>query len=325
MTVNGTAPQPADNGWDNFWRTASGGAYSSNGISHPLVQAFWADFFAHTKSDGATPALLDVASGNGAVAALACAESSGPTGTVYCVDSSMAALTALRKRLPTVHGVIADAARLPFPAARFDIATSLFGVEYAGHRAFDEMLRVVAPRGRIGLVLHHHESSICRDSSASLRAVRGVQRSGFTALAAELFKTGCDAARGADRRAYDEAARRLSPSARAIESMLHEQGEHVADGLVARLYNDVADIHQQIARYEPDAVLAWLDAIEHEIAAYAGRMASMCAAAVDSQRFDDMCRQLIVAGWQVCSALPLQVRGEASPLAWGLVANRPAG
>ena len=323
MTVSSTVKQPTDNGWDNFWRHASGGAYSSNGISHPLVQKFWAEFFAHAQYDGLPPALLDVASGNGAVAALACAESRGPAG-VICVDSSPTALTALRRQLPMVHAVVADAARMPFPDAQFTIATSLFGVEYAGHRGFDEMLRVVAPQGRIGLVLHHNDSSICRESSASLRAVRRLQRSEFMGLAAELFRTGCAAAQGADRRAYDQAARRLSPSARALESIMREQGEQVAEGLVARLYNDVADIHQQIARYESAAVLSWLDAMEGEIAAYAGRMNSMCDAAIDSKRFDDMCRQLIAGGWQVCSAMPLEARGDAEPLAWGLVASRLA-
>lgn len=322
MTVSSTVKQPADNGWDNYWRHASGSAYSSNGISHPLVQAFWADFFAHAQHDSSPPALLDVASGNGAVASLACAESRGPAGPVFCVDTSTTALTALRRQLPMVHAVVADAARMPFPDAQFAVATSLFGVEYAGHRGFDEMLRVVAPQGRIGLVLHHDESRICRDSSASLRAVRRLQRSEFTSLAAELFRTGCAAAQGADRRAYDQAARRLSPSARALESIIREQGEQVAEGLVARLYNDVADIHQQIARYEPEAVLSWLNAMEREIAAYAERMSSMCAAAIDSQRFDNMCRQLIAGGWQVCSAVPLEVRGDAMPLAWGLVASR---
>ena len=323
MPATGMRPTVVDDAWDVYWRSSSGSsAYSDNGISHPLISTFWAEFFAHVHLGETAPMVLDVASGNGALAAMAQSGAVEPIGPFMCLDSSLIALRTLRKRIPTVHAVAADAARMPFPAARFDVAVSLFGVEYAGRRGFDEMLRVVAAEGRVGLVLHHDQSIICRDSAKNRDAVQRVQRSKFMPLASELFRTGFEAVRGADRRAYDAAARRLAPATASLESVMRDHGQQVADGLVARLYNDVADIHHHLQRYEPEAVLSWTAALELEIAAYAGRMTSMCTAAISEQRFDDMCRQLIDSGWRVCRAMPLQVKDAAMPLAWGLVAER---
>ena len=97
--------------------------------------------------------VLDVAAGNGN-ASLAAARRFAE---VVSTDYVPALLEEGRRRaeadaLP-MEFVVADAERLPFPDASFDVALSTFGVMFApdAPRAAQELLRVVKPGGRIAL------------------------------------------------------------------------------------------------------------------------------------------------------------------------------
>jgi SAM-dependent methyltransferase len=59
-----------------------------------------------------------------------------------------------RERGAVLEWQVADAERLPYDDGQFDVAVSAVGIMFAPHHqaAADELLRVVTPRGRIGLV-----------------------------------------------------------------------------------------------------------------------------------------------------------------------------
>ncbi len=96
---------------------------------------------------------LDVAAGNGNAALAAARRFAEVTATDYVP----ALLEQARRRADADRLSItfqeADAERLPFPDASFDVALSTFGVMFAPNqaRAAAELLRVVRPGGRIGL------------------------------------------------------------------------------------------------------------------------------------------------------------------------------
>lgn len=97
--------------------------------------------------------VLDVAAGNGNASLAAARRFAEVTSTDYVP----ALLEEGRRRaeadkLPITFQV-ADAERLPFPDASFDVALSSFGVMFAPNQAKSaaELLRVVKPGGRIGL------------------------------------------------------------------------------------------------------------------------------------------------------------------------------
>lgn len=325
MSAPGTNPLANNESWDAYWRASTdASAYSSNGISHPAVRQFWSDFFTAVCAVHAAPAMLDVASGNGAVVEIATSQFPVALTDITCLDISAQAVASLKQRFPRVTTMVANASRLPLQSATFAIATSLFGVEYAGPGAIEEMCRVVAPAGQLGLVMHHKDGNICRDCTASLDAVTRLRQSNFIPLSIALFEHGYAAAQGEDRAAYDAAASALSPAVAVLEDIMRDHGQSVADSLVFRIYDDVATMHEQIVRYEPSDVLGWLGSMDIELAAFAGRMAAMVDAALDSAQFATLVQQLTEAGWRIDVSKTLAA-DESHPLAWGLVATRMDG
>jgi len=101
----------------------------------------------------ATDKVLDVAAGNGNASLAAARRFAEVTSTDYVPQLlDQGRRRAEADRLPIAFQV-ADAERLPFPDATFDVALSTFGVMFTPNqeRAASELVRVVKPGGRIGL------------------------------------------------------------------------------------------------------------------------------------------------------------------------------
>ena len=137
-----------------------------------------------------------------------------------------------------------------------------------------------------------------------------------------MFEKGFAAVRGADRAAYEAAAKQLAPAVSILESIMAEYGRHVAGDLVSRLYDDVGKIHENIQWYEPSEVLDWLNRMQDELPAFEGRMASMCDAAIDSDMFERLCENLRRHDFTIVRGNELAVPDQPLPLAWALIANR---
>lgn len=323
MAGNEADSEPIAESWDTYWLSArDGAAYSGGGTSHPLVLQFWAEFFEHARSKYKKPRIIDVASGNGAV--LDCARSAFGASVAHftCLDISASALATLEQRFPQVHGIVADARSIPLESGSYDIATSQFGIEYAGLDAIDEVVRLVAPGGELALLLHHRMGGIYRQCAASRDAIEQLQQSAFIPLSIKAFAAGFAACRGADRHAYEAAAKQLVPAIQAVEAVMKQYGTEVADGTIARLYKDVRTMHGRLPHYEPTEVLAWLSKLQGEIKAYAGRMSSMCNVAVDGGTFEKLCTSVQSQGFEMQRAEPLANPENNMPLGWVLVATR---
>jgi hypothetical protein len=156
----------------------------------------------------------------------------------------------------------------------------------------------------------------------NLAVARQVRESDFVGLAAGMFEAGFQAVKGADRGPYEEASKRLAPAVKVLESLMTEHGEEVADETIARLYSDVAKIHGRIQYYDPDEVLSWLTRMEKELDTYAGRMASMCDAAIDEASFGQLCAKLEGRGFVLHTHGPLMPPDNDVPLAWAIIAKR---
>jgi len=101
----------------------------------------------------ATDRVIDVAAGNGNASLAAARRFADVTSTDYVPALlEQGRRRAEADRLPIAFEV-ADAERLPFADATFDVALSTFGVMFAPNqaRAAIELIRVVKPGGRIGL------------------------------------------------------------------------------------------------------------------------------------------------------------------------------
>ena len=307
--------------WDNYWQNPENqSAHSGGGTPHPTVQRFWSEFFGTARDELNQPRLADIASGGGAVAAAA-RTVFGPSGVrLTCVDVSGAAIDALERRFPEISGVVADARDIPLPAASFDIVCSQFGIEYAGPDALTEALRLVAPGGRLALLIHHRDGGIFLQCAASLDAIRQLGNAGFIDKTAAMFTAGFRMLENNDRKAYESAAGDLMPAIRSMEAMMRRHGRQVADGAILKLYTDIRTMTARLPNYDEAEVAAWLDGMRGELKAYEGRMASMCEAALDASAFAALCANVEAAGFELERREALITSDSGTPLAWALIA-----
>ena len=312
----------ADN-WDSYWHgTGEVGAYASGGVNHPIIQQFWDEFFQRAKQTYKQTKMIDIASGNGAVLERALATYQDEHFDVTCLDVSEAAIANIRERFPDVTGIVSDARSIPLESDGFNIATSQFGIEYAGLEAIDETARLLAKGGKLALLMHHQEGSINQECMESLDAIHQLQESRFISLAIDMFSAGFAAVQGADREQYEAAATKLATGITALEAIMTQYGPHVAGDTIAQLYDDVARIHQRIQHYEPDEILDWLKTMDGELDAYAGRMSSMSQSATDQEHFEQVVADLRDKGYKIERADPLVTAESELPLAWVLIATR---
>ena len=309
--------------WDTYWQgTGDIAAFSSGGVSHPAIAAFWHDLFTNISSQQQSVNLLDVATGNGAILEIASSILDDTSTTMSCVDLSEAAIENVAARFPKVTGVVADALSMPMASEQYNLVTSQFGVEYAGVDAINEAARLVSPDGRLVLMLHALDGVIHRECQTSLAAIEELQAADFVPLAVDFFRNGFAAVGGADRRAYDEAGKRLAPAIQAAEAIMTRHGEAVAGDMIARLYADVGHIHSNLPKFDAEDVHSWLMRNERELDSYAERMSSMIKAAISASEFRAACNQLLATGFTLERNDALTENGQAMPIAWILVAAR---
>ncbi|PWF42503.1 class I SAM-dependent methyltransferase [Massilia glaciei] len=149
--------------WSRYWSHgvahSCGGSYGNR--YEGALARHWRDAFG-ALAPGARA--LDIATGNGALPRLLL--DFDPDGALSCDAVDLAtpapqwleALPAARRARLRFHGGVAAEA-LPFADAQFDLVMSQYGLEYTElARSVPEILRVLAPGGRVALVAHHREA-----------------------------------------------------------------------------------------------------------------------------------------------------------------------
>ena len=323
MTNDNPEPFPVIESWDTYWQGAeSSAAYTGGGSSHPLVLSFWLDYFREVRNRDGEIRILDIASGNGAVVESANTVFGGEPPEFTCLDISESAIRMLQKRFPGVHGIVADAAAIPVDAASYDIVTSQFGIEYAGLEAVEETARLVAPGGELTLMMHHQGGIIFQECGASLDAIREMQSANFIPACIAMFEAGYEALQGGDPARYGIAGKQFAPALRAMEAIMMQYGREVAASTILKIYRDVRTIHGRMRHYEPSAVIGWLEKMQTAVEAYTGRMASMRSAAIDADRFEQLCTDLAEKHFEILRAEPLANGDQDQPIAWVLISRK---
>ena len=309
--------------WDTYWQGAqASAAYTSGGTSHPLVLSFWSDYFADVQNHDGDPKFIDIASGNGGVVECANTAYGGQLPDFTCLDVSASAIRMLEERFPGVSGIVADAAAIPLDSASYDIATSQFGIEYAGLDALGEVTRLIAPGGELALLLHHRGGIIYTQCAASFSAVSEMRAAQFIPKCIAMFEAGFAVVEGGHRARYGAAGKKFAPAIQEMEAIMARHGTQVADGTITRLYRDVRDIHARMRHYEPSEVLGWLERMQDEMEAYSGRMASMRDVAIDATKFKQVHADLADNGFEILRAEPLAPADQSPPIAWALIAKK---
>lgn len=211
--------------WSAYW--ATGGLHSCVGSLDDDYSGAIGDFWRRV-FDGLPPGplrALDLATGNGALPRLLWRHRGTTPGlAIDAVDLAQVAPAWHRQDEHAAirfHAGIAMEA-LPFGDDDFDLVTSQYGFEYARrHEALAEVLRVLAPRGRLAMVMHHAGSVLARVASAEVaHEARLVAPGGLLERAAAVLPWFALARRGGDpgrepganaaREAYNAAAAALA-------------------------------------------------------------------------------------------------------------------
>lgn len=152
----------AQKAWSHYWH--SGFEHSCFAAAGPVdTGGLWADFIA-SLAPGA--AVLDAACGAGALTRRLLEAGAGlrVTGVDYA------------EALPVIEGATLLPATaleaLPFAEAEFDAVVSQFGLEYAElEPALSELVRVLKPDSRIGLLMHHAGGAVAAQARAEAESL----------------------------------------------------------------------------------------------------------------------------------------------------------
>ncbi len=171
----GAAPGQWDRYWEHGFLTSCADAYTANYEGE--IAAAWRGFFAELRP-GAR--LLDVCTGNGAIAAMA-AEHSLDHDAGFSIDGiDLARIhpeTALRDR-PDIAAQISfhpatSADMTPFDARTFDAIVGQYALEYTPlDSTVAELARIAAPGCRVMFVMHHPDSIVLSTTREELTHAR---------------------------------------------------------------------------------------------------------------------------------------------------------
>ena len=297
--------------WDRYWAHGNLHSFSqvtAGNYSGP-IGAFWARQFDRV---GDRACVVDIATGNGAVALLAldAADRAGRAPVIHGTD--IAAIEparqltdpALRERAARIHfHPRTPAEGLPFETGSVDLACSQFGLEYSDlQRSLPELGRIVIEGGRVALILHHARSGAVQAArSEAAQAAFVLDDARLYARARQLLRALADMgnrwrppgaklpAKAAKKRdALDKAVARIRASA-----------DDTPDPTVMRgALNYVDEVMAMTERIGPARALDWLEEARQRIAAMRERLQAMQHAALDEAGMERFGECLTAAGFQ---------------------------
>lgn len=313
--------------WDQYWQSPRLAACDGAGGRNydPAIQRVWREWFARL-GDGRT--MVDIATGNGAVALLArdTAAARGWSWTIYGVDSAnIDPARHLGEAGIDVGGIEfmggTPAESLPFEDGSVDVVTSQYGVEYADvGAAVGEIARVLDATGVFQFVIHArdgrpvraagrnvddadfllHESRLFNAAAAFYKAVRAVESKPSPATESE------------DRRAMEakagfeselERVRRRARSSRDAETF-----EYVVRGVLR--------LHADRGRYPLEGMLGKLEAMRGAVRAHRERLAANVRSSLDAAQLAEFTAKIENAGLRVAHAGELKSEDGADRIGW---------
>lgn len=293
--------------WASYWcreGAAEAGCIGESEAIRAVLLATWSQF---ARALPPRAAVLDLATGNGAVLAVlrAARRDLALTG----VDAA--------PRLPRPAGGITFRAgvaieRLPFSDARFAAVTSQFGIEYADPEpAAGELARVLRSGGRCQLVVHHAESPVVRHNLARLAALR------WASLDSGLL---------AKARAFARSRQALAlPTPAAFGEAIGEARQRFPEqSVAAEFLTGVVQVLDS-GRFAPaERTAALLDDLGARSADEISRLEDLARAVCDNARIEGLASALRTHGLRVDPPAELRERDAAPPFAWRVRGEKPA-
>ena len=324
-----------DGEWLQFWRHGSVTTFERRGNPNydGEIREFWERQFA-TLNRGAR--IVDLATGNGAVALLA-AEYSAAGNMQFAIEAldkaaiepgrDVGEADAAKQWLDQVRfrgG--APNERTGLDSASVDLLTSQYGFEYGDPAASArEAARILKPGGRIALITHHANSVVVREAREGLEQHRlCLKQERLLEKAGQVVEAMAAASSAYEQRLLHQDSkaehlrRRLNASAERVQlqaSRFSDPGNGIR--FILQGLSSVFAPGQQASQRR-----ATLRRLRESCTAYQRRMEDLLAATPSDGEFDRLLNHLRSAGLAVEGWFPLIYRGEAL-MGWAVAGNRP--
>ena len=324
-----------DSEWLQFWRHGSVTTFERSGNPNydGEIREFWERQFATLTHEAR---VVDLATGNGAVALLA-AEYSAAHDMQFAIEALDKAAIEPQRDVGD-----ADAARQWLDKVRFrgnapneqtgldsasvDLVTSQYGFEYGDPAASArEVTRILKPGGRIALITHHANSVVVREAREGLEQHRlCLDQERLLEKAGQVVEAMTRAGSAFERRLlrHDGKAEHLRRKLNASVERVQQQAAGFSDpgngiGFILQGLSSVFAPGLEVPQRRET-----IRRLRESCTAYRRRMEDLLAATPSEGAFDRLLDHLRSAGIAVEGWFPLIYRGEAL-MGWAVAGNRP--
>jgi SAM-dependent methyltransferase len=289
--------------WDRFWsydRLASFGTGKGAGNYGEPIASGWRDFF------GALPAgsrVLDIATGNGAIAVMAveAGDKLQVTGADLAAVRPPAFVSGSRRQLEKIRFLAkAPAEALPLDDASFDAVVSQYGIEYSDlERSVPEAVRVLAPGGRLRLALHAAEGAVAAKTAGAIADADFVLDDlDLPGRAAACFTAILDVERGraAGPFAQTAAQARYAAFRDSLKSLAERAATATDTAMLTSVHRSLTDLFQDRASHDEAALQSRVADLRTEVADHRERQRALIAAALSADQVQALADRLAKLG-----------------------------
>ncbi len=289
--------------WDRFWqydRVASFGTGAGAGNYGEPIAAGWRAFFATLPT---AARILDLATGNGAIALMAveAGEDFKVTGADLAAVRPAAFVSNSKRQLQKVRFLAGTPAEdLPLADASFDAVVSQYGIEYSDlDRSLPEAVRVLAPGARLRFAIHAAEGSIAANTRHAVQdADFLIDELDLTARAAACFQAILDVERG---RATGPFAQTAAQARYAdFRDGLKAVAERIANAadvaMLTAVHATLTDLFQDRQAHDEAALEEKIENLRTKIADHRERQRALLTAARSGEQMDAVADRLAGLG-----------------------------
>lgn len=276
--------------WNDYWHFDRLSSFDDVGKTNygEEIAAGWKGFF------DALPAgasILDLCTGNGAVAVMAAEASRRGDKDFRIVAVDAADVNPYRwvkKRRDEIAAIEFRPATpiedLPWPAASFDAVVSQYGVEYSDlSRSIPELTRVVAPGGRVRLSLHAAEGAVVKRSQRVVPEIDFLLHEvDLAGKAQHCLRAAAAVERSVNPPASAQSAARESVAA--FQKALRDTHQRMASAVDRAMLDDAGKmltvLYQRRNQYDVAQAIGIVEEIRTEWRNHRGRLVAQIEAAV---------------------------------------------
>jgi ubiquinone/menaquinone biosynthesis C-methylase UbiE len=291
--------------WDRYWRadriaSCMDGAGQSN--YDDRVAAGWRAFF---RTLPAGSRILDLCTGNGAVAVIAAEVSAVHEKSFAITGVDLAAIDP--KRFVSRYGVIAREIRfvprsncesLDFVDSSFDAIVSQYGVEYSDlDKTLPEAVRVLAPGARLRLFMHAKEGTVVAETKKAIAdADYLLDKVKLCDKAASCFRTVHAVESGSPDADEAKADRCFTAFRSSLENTTNYLRKATDEAMVRNSVAVLLHAYENRRHCPPEALVAKAEEVKEEILAHRSRQRALVYAAVNAARMAKLTAALIALG-----------------------------